>query len=98
MRFKQFFSTYRPKIFIYLSLAVVMGGLLLVLFNSVLVIDKSRGQIERMVYNHQHKAWLLSQLRLIANARTNSIQKMLLMNDPISISEELAHFNFLAAK
>lgn len=98
MHFRQLPKTNRIKIVIYLSMAIVISALVLILVNSALVVNKSRRQIENVVYNHQHKARLLSELRLIANARTASIQKMLLMHDPIAISEELVHFNFLAAK
>lgn len=98
MRIKRFLATNRTKVIIYLCLTFVMGALLLILVNSALVLDKSRKQIENVVFNHQHKAWLLSELRMIANERTASIQKMLLMDDPISISEELVRFNNLAAK
>lgn len=97
MRIKQLLAPHRTKTVIYAFLAILTGALLVILVNNALVIDKSRIQIENMVFNHQRKAQLLSKLRLIANERTVSLQKMLLMNDPIAISEELAHFNFLAA-
>lgn len=98
MRIKQLLITNRSKLIIYLSLTIVIGALILILLNSALVLDNNRKQIENVVFNHQHKAWLLSELRLIANERTASIQKMLLMDDPISISEELTRFNNLAIK
>jgi len=81
-----------------LGLTIVMGALILILGNSALVLDKSRKQIENVVFNHQQKAWLLSELRMLGNERTASIQKMLLMEDPIAISEELVHFNAMATK
>jgi diguanylate cyclase (GGDEF)-like protein/PAS domain S-box-containing protein len=97
MRIKQLLKTNRTKVIIYLSLTIIMGALLLILANSALVLEENQKQIENVVFNHQHKASLLSELRIIANERTASIQKMLLMTDPIAISEELANFNNLAA-
>lgn len=79
-----------------MGVTIVMAALILILVNSALVLDKSRKQIENVVFNYQHKAWLLSELRILGNERTASIQKMLLMDDPIAISEELVHFNNLA--
>jgi diguanylate cyclase (GGDEF)-like protein/PAS domain S-box-containing protein len=96
MRIKQILTASRSKLIIYLSLTIVVVALVLILVNSALVLNKSRTQIENVVFNHQHKAWLLSELRIIANERTASIQKMLLMTDPIAISEELSRFNNLA--
>ena len=98
MQLQQLMTRNRTKVIIYLSLTIIIGALILILVNSALVLNKSRQQIENVVFSHQHKAWLLSELRLIANERTSSIQKMLLMSDPIAISEELAHFNNLAVK
>lgn len=97
MHIKQLLPPNRTKTVIYASLTILTAALLVILVNNALVIDNSRTQIENMVFNHQRKAQLLSQLRLIANERTASLQKMLLMDDPIAVSEELAHFNYLAA-
>jgi len=88
----------RTKVIRSFSLAIVMGALVLILVNGALILNTSRQRIESVVFDHQHKAWLLSELRQIANERTYSIQKMLLMSDPIAISEELTHFNDLTGK
>ncbi|MBI1425347.1 MAG: EAL domain-containing protein [Gammaproteobacteria bacterium] len=98
MRLKQLITTSRSKVIIYLSLILVIGALTLILVNSALVLNTSRKRIENVVFNHQHKARLLSELRSIANARTTSIQKMLLLSDPIAVNEEMVHFNDLVGK
>ncbi|MEJ2392778.1 MAG: EAL domain-containing protein [Gammaproteobacteria bacterium] len=98
MQLKQLLTTNRTKLVIYLCTAFILAALLLILINSTLVIDHSRHQIENVVLNHQQKSTLLSQMRTIANERAASLQKMLLDKDPISVSEELAHFNQLAGK
>lgn len=98
MQLKQILKTNQTKIFIYLCTALILGVLLLILINSTYVIDNSREQIENIVLNHQQKTVLVSRMRLIANERTSSLQKMLLENNPITISEELVHFNLLAGK
>lgn len=70
----------------------------MMLVNSARILNNSRNQIENVVFNHQQKAWLLSELRLLVNKRTAGIQKMLLIDDPIMISEELVQFRSLAGK
>lgn len=96
MRTRQIPIKNRTKLVIYLGVTIVIGAMILILLNSALVLNNSRKQIENLVFNHQHKAWLLSELRVLANERTASIQKMLLLDDSIEISEELARFSNLA--
>lgn len=98
MQIRQFIINNQSKIIIYLSLIIIIGALLLILINSALVLDRNRKQIESVVFNHQRKASLLSELRMLANERTVSIQKMLLMSDPIAISDEMVNFNNLAVQ
>ena len=98
MRSKQRLTTSRFKQTVYLGLTIVVGALVFILTYSALVLDKNRKQIEKVVFNHQHKSWLLSELRMLAHNRTVSIQQMLLLKDPIEISEELVRFNALAGK
>jgi diguanylate cyclase (GGDEF)-like protein/PAS domain S-box-containing protein len=61
------------------------------------VMKKAEQRIESVVREHNEKTELIIAMRTVARERAFSMSKMLIIQDPIEVTDEMEHFSFLAS-
>ena len=86
------------KLTLYLGFASVMALLLTLMGISLYQINQAEKRIERVVLENNIKISHITELRTLARERTVSLEKMLIIEDPIEISDEWEKFYALGAR
>ena len=91
------------KTILYLGQFGALALMVTLLIFNITLMESAKQRINTVVFDHNEKIELIFDMRTAARERTVSLQKMLILEDPIDVSEEMFDFtnyasDFLSAR
>jgi len=89
-------SSYTKRI-LYLGLTAILLMMTVLSFTTITILNSSEQRIKTVVQDHNEKTHYIVKMRTAARERILSLEKMLILKDPIEVSDEIDNFTIKAS-
>ena len=90
-------SPANTKRILYFGLLIILGIMAVLSFTTITILNSAEDRIQTIVQDHNEKTQFIVSMRTAARERTISLKKMLILRNPLEVSEEMENFTLIAS-